>query len=243
MTVLPSEGAPQAQTAAGDLPATSTITGDTGAANVNVVESAATPPANTADSQASTPTGGSPGAENPADATPEPPRRSLSSVLLPTLVTFYSIGIALWLIFAWSGYDTKYSQTTDSWKLNSTKMIEITLIAEDKGNLACASDANVQGLHCGYNAHNQKVSGEVDSDPQILQPYNTVANELFLGAGLWTSQTLKGQLPGQRFTVMCNYKVLGAAKNVALRWAPKAAFDPLKNSVAVGTLSDCVIPQ
>lgn len=162
---------------------------------------------------------------------------------MPTLVTFYSIGIALWLIFAWSGYDTKYSQTTDSWKLNSTKMIEITLIPEDKVNLACASDANVHGLHCGYNAHQQKVPGEVDTDPQLLQPYNTVANELFLGAGLWTNPVLKGQLPGQRFTVMCNYKVLGAAKNVALRWGLKAAFDPLKNSVAVGSLSDCVIPQ
>ncbi|MGE5788857.1 MAG: hypothetical protein ACM3ZE_29985 [Myxococcales bacterium] len=162
---------------------------------------------------------------------------------MPTLVVFYTIGIALWLIFAWSGYNTKYSQATDSWKLNSTKMIEITLIAEDKTNLACASDVSVEGLHCGYDARHNKRPGEVDTDPTILQPYNTVANELFMGAGLWTAPVLKGQLPGQRFTVMCNYKVMGAAKNVSLRWAAKGGFDPVKTSVAVGALTDCVIPQ
>jgi hypothetical protein len=224
MTALPSEGAPQAQTTADNSPTTSEAVDQAGGTKENICEPAATEPVGSAGS-------------------PEPPRRTLGSVLMPTLVTFYSIGIALWLIFAWSGYDTKYSQTTDSWKLNSTKMIEITLIGEDKVNLACASDANVHGLHCGYNAQHQKVPGEVDTDPQLLQPYNTVANELFLGAGLWTNPVLKGPLPGQRFTVMCNYKVLGAAKNVSLRWGVKAAFDPLKNSVAVGSLSDCVIPQ
>lgn len=240
MTVLPSEGAPQAQTAADNSLTTSEASNQAGGTKENISEAAVNEPAGSAGSP---PTAGATAAEQAADPAPEPPRRSLGSVLMPTLVTFYSIGIALWLIFAWSGYDTKYSQTTDSWKLNSTKLIEITLIAEDKVNLACASDANVHGLHCGYNAHQQKVPGEVDADPQLLQPYNTVANELFLGAGLWTNQALKGQLPGQRFTVMCNYKVLGAAKNVSLRWGLKAAFDPLKNSVAVGSLSDCVIPQ
>jgi len=37
--------------------------------------------------------------------------------------------------------------------------------------------------------------------------------------------------------------VVGVSKNMSLRWGTKAVFDPLKHSVAIGTLSDCVIPQ
>jgi hypothetical protein len=181
-----------------------------------------------------------PSSEEPA-ATDQRPR---TGVLMPTALSLFCIGFTLWLVYAWSGYSSKYSQTTDSWRLNSTKMIEITLVAEDKVNLACASDVVVGGLHCGHRG-NQQQYGNTDpaNDGQVLQPYNTVANELFLGAGLWMSKSLPKVLPNVRFTVMCNYKVLGAAKSVSLRWAPKGSFDPLKNSVAVGTLSDCVIPE
>jgi len=146
-------------------------------------------------------------------------------------------------VFAWLDYGSRYSQATDSWKLNSTKMIEITLVAEDKNNLACASDVTVGDLHCGYHGNLQPWGSDVSTDSKILQPFNTVANELFLGAGLWTSPSLPKQLPGIRFTVVCNYKVLGAARSMLLRWSPKGSFDPLKNSVAVGALSDCVIPE
>lgn len=230
MTVLPSDGAPKAETVA------------SGAPNEASATDAESPAGSCADAVAS-PADAQAGSAPVEDPVINAPRRSLGSVLMPTLLAFYTIGIALWLVFAWSGYNTKYSQATDSWKLNSTKMIEITLVAEDKTNLACASDVSVEGLHCGYDARQNKRPGDVDTDPNILQPYNTVANELFMGAGLWTSSVLKAALPGQRFTVMCNYKVMGAAKNVSLRWAPKAGFDPLKTSVAVGTLTDCVIPQ
>lgn len=186
-------------------------------------------------------------AQPPSDAEKEPhteePRRSAAALLMPSVLTLLSIGIVLWLIFAWSGYSTKYSQSTEGWKLNSTKMIEITVVAEDRVNLACSSDITIGGVHCGYRNNRQQWGGEPKNDSQVLQPFNTVANELFLGAGLWTSPALPKQLPGTRFTVMCNYKVLGAAKSVSLRWAPKGSFDPLKSSVAVGALSDCVIPE
>jgi len=228
MTVLPSDGAPKADIAASDAPNEASTAARVESAEPEASATAAAPAA-----------GGAIGDDPVLNA----PRRPLGSVLMPTLVAFYTIGIALWLIFAWSGYNTKYSQATDSWKLNSTKMIEITLVAEDKTNLACASDVSIEGLHCGYDARHNKRPSEVDADPTILQPYNTVANELFMGAGLWTAPILKGQLPGQRFTVMCNYKVMGAAKNVSLRWAAKGGFDPVKTSVAVGALTDCVIPQ
>ena len=47
----------------------------------------------------------------------------------------------------------------------------------------------------------------------------------------------------ERFTVVCNYHVVGVLKSAALRWALNGSFNPLEQSVAVGNLSDCVIPQ
>jgi len=43
--------------------------------------------------------------------------------------------------------------------------------------------------------------------------------------------------------VACNYKVLGVLKSVGLRWAVNGSFDPVKQSVTVGALTDCVLPK
>jgi hypothetical protein len=169
-----------------------------------------------------------------------PPPRNL---LLYTVFGFLCIGVALWLVFAWTGYKEKYSQQAEGWYLGSTKMIEITLIREDKKNLACASDKEFVGLHCGYHANTQSWGSTPETDPHVLQPFNTIKNELFLGAGLWQSSILSGTLPAERFTVVCNYHVAGVLKAVSLRWSPTGNFGPVDQSVAVGALTDCVIPQ
>ena len=67
--------------------------------------------------------------------------------------------------------------------------------------------------------------------------------ELFLAAGLWQAPILQGTLPAERFTVVCNYHIIGVLKAVSLRWSPTASFNPVDQSVTVGTLSDCAIPQ
>jgi hypothetical protein len=169
---------------------------------------------------------------------PDPPK----NLLLYTVFGFLCIGVALWLILAWAGYKEKYSQQTDGWHLGSTKLIEITLIRDDKKNLACASERAFSGVHCGYHGNNQPW-GTPDADPHVLQPFNTVKNELFLAAGLWQSPILQGTLPAERFTVVCNYHVLGVLKTVSLRWAATGNFSPVDQSVAVGNVTDCVIPQ
>jgi len=43
--------------------------------------------------------------------------------------------------------------------------------------------------------------------------------------------------------VVCNYQVRGVLKDVSLRWSLTGNFGPVDQSVAVGRLSDCVIPQ
>ena len=199
--------------------------------------------------------GDAPSAPAPADAAPPispatmapapeekrvPPPRN---VLLYSVFSFLCIGVALWLVFAWSGYKEKYSQQTEGWHLGGTKMIEITLIREDKKNLACASDKEFAGVHCGYHGNSQPWGPNPEADPHILQPFNTVKNELFLAAGLWQSPILSGTLPAERFTVVCNYHVAGVLRAVSLRWSATGNFSPVDQSVAVGTLTDCVIPQ
>jgi hypothetical protein len=174
-----------------------------------------------------------------ADVRFDPPK----NLLLYSLSGFLCIGVALWLILAWAGYKEKYSQQTEGWHLGSTKMLEITLIREDKKNLACASEKVFAGVHCGYRINGQPWGAGPDTDPQVLQPFNTVKNELFLAAGLWQSPILQGTLPAERFTVVCNYHVLGVLKAVSLRWSPTGNFGPVDQSVAVGNLTDCVIPQ
>jgi len=173
--------------------------------------------------------------EKPVD----PPR----NLLLYTLSGFLIIGVALWLILAWAGYKEKYSQQTEGWHLGATKMLEITLIREDKKTLACASDKVIGGVHCGYKANGQPWGATQETDPNVLQPFNTVKNELFLAAGLWQSPILHEPLPAERFTVVCNYRVLGVLRAVSLRWSLTGSFGPVDQSVTVGTLSDCTIPQ
>ena len=192
--------------------------------------SAVPPPAQEATAQVAAPA---------VEKRPDPPK----NLLLYTVFGFLCIGVALWLILAWSGYKEKYSQQTEGWHLGATKMLEITLIRDDKKNLACASEKIFTGVHCGYHANNQPWGTTPETDPQVLQPFNTVKNELFLAAGLWQSPILQEPLPKERFTVVCNYHVLGVLKAVSLRWSATGNFSPVDQSVAVGNLTDCVIPQ
>jgi hypothetical protein len=218
MSPSPEEVAGDSQVAAADAPSAA------------AEASAVPPPAGVAAPEAAAPA---------VEIRPDPPK----NLLLYTVFGFLCIGVALWLILAWAGYKEKYSQQTEGWHLGATKMLEITLIRDDKKNLACASEKIFSGVHCGYHGNNQTWGTTPDTDAQVLQPFNTVKNELFLAAGLWQSPILQGGLPAERFTVVCNYHVLGVLKAVSLRWSATGNFSPVDQSVAVGNLTDCVIPQ
>jgi hypothetical protein len=179
----------------------------------------------------------------PVPEKPEEKDVRSSHTLLYTVFGFLCMGVALWLVFAWTGYKDRYSQQTEGWHLGSTKMIEVTLIRDDKKNLACSSDKSFADVHCGYYANTQPWGPGPAADAHTLQPFNTVKNELFLAAGLWQAPILSVTLPAERFTVVCNYHVIGVLKSVSLRWSVTGNFSPVDQSVAVGTLTDCVIPQ
>jgi hypothetical protein len=153
------------------------------------------------------------------------------------------IGVALWLILAWSGYKEKYSQQTEGWHLGATKMLEITLIREDKKNLACASDKSFSGVHCGYQRQRPAVGHDAGDGSARAAALQHGEERAVPGRGSVASPILQEPLPAERFTVVCNYHVLGVLRAVSLRWSLTGNFGPVDQSVAVGTLSDCTIPQ
>jgi hypothetical protein len=165
------------------------------------------------------------------------------NVLCYTLLSLFIVSFGVWAIFAWMDYGKRYAPLADGWYAGGTRTIEITLVREDRQNLDCASDVALAGLHCAYRANQQPFEANEAPDPVRLRPYNTADNVLFLGAGLWSSAGLAGQLPSERFTVTCNYRMVSTLKSVMLRWAASGAFSPVKSAVPAGVLSDCVIPR
>jgi hypothetical protein len=163
-------------------------------------------------------------------------------------VHFYSvagllgIGFVLWLLVTVTGYAQRYQRGSADVVLGATNSVELTLVREDRENLACASDVVLDGLHCAYRANRREVEPEAADDRLVLRPYYTVDQVLILGSGLWSSPGMRGPLPDKRFTVVCDYHVVGAIRSIALRWtAGGAFFDPGK-SPPVGSLTGCVIP-
>jgi hypothetical protein len=165
------------------------------------------------------------------------------AVLKRTLCALILIGVTVWLAISWSGYKERYAQATEGWHVGGTELVELTLLRDDVQNLACASDVATEGLHCAYRADGRTPAAGPADDRFLLRPYNTIKNEPLLGAGLWSSPALPSSLPPGRFSVVCNFNIRGVVKSASLRFAPNGAFAALKRSVAVGILTECVIPQ
>jgi hypothetical protein len=165
------------------------------------------------------------------------------NAVLLSIVSLFLIGFGVWLVSGTQRYREEYAQSMEGWRVGTTRMVELTLVKDDKQNLGCASDQVIAGLRCGHRRGKSDAVSAEGADPQLLQPYNTVANELLLGAGLWSSPDLKGALPSSRFSVICNYTIKGVVKTVSIRFNPTAAFAPVGKTVTAGTLSECVLPR
>jgi hypothetical protein len=175
---------------------------------------------------------------------PEAPLRpGRCNPLLISFLSFWLIGFGVWVVSAGKRYREEYAQGTEGWRVGSSPTVQLTLVREDKHNLACASDQVIAGLHCAYRRDLQEAGPGAPDNPQILQPYNTVGSELLLGAGLWTASDLKKPLPATRFTVLCSYHIEGVAKSSLIRFDPAGPFVPAGKTVTVGTLTDCTLSQ
>lgn len=179
-------------------------------------------------------------ASQPRDASR---RRVRCNALLLSFASFWAIGFGAWVVTAGARYREEYARGMEGWRVGGTRSVELTLVKEDQSKLACASDQVIAGLRCGYRSSSQAAGALSPDDPLLLQPYNTVGNELLLGAGLWKAPDLKGSLPQTRFTAVCNYHVKGVMKSASIRFDATAPFASLGKSVPVGTLTDCVLPK
>lgn len=176
---------------------------------------------------------------SPAGARSRASSGDLEPLIRVTLALFV-IGLGVWLLLARTTYRREYSGTGVAWHRGAHNFIEITLIREDDANLACAADATIQGLQCGFRADRRPAPS--NDDPHLLRPYKTVNGEVFLGAGLWSSLASRGRLPADRFTVTCDFEIVGALRSVALRWSNKGAFEASDRTLAAGVLRECAIP-
>jgi hypothetical protein len=164
-------------------------------------------------------------------------------VLCYTLLGLFLVTFGVWVTFAWTNYGTRYATHGDRWYKGGVSSIELTLVREDAQNLSCASDVEMEGLHCAYRA-NQQPFGNIPPDDRVtLRPYNTIDSQMLLAAGLWSSPALAEPMPNERFTVVCSFHMVGAIKSVSTRWSPTGNFGPAKDSVPAGYLSDCMIPR
>jgi hypothetical protein len=156
-----------------------------------------------------------------------------------SFVLFCAVCFVVWVFAAGEHYREQYAQATEGWRVGTTRGVEVTLVKQDKHGLACDSDREFWGLRCG----GQQDAGETGPGPKTLQPFNTVGNQLFLAAGLWSSPDLQKSLPEGRFTVVCNYHIKGVVKSARIRFSTVAPFVPLATTVTAGTLTDCMVPR
>jgi len=171
------------------------------------------------------------------------PARGRCNEILVSFLAFVLIGFGVWLFLGGKRYRAEYAGSTQGWRVGTTRAVELTLIREDKRNLACASKHVVAGLRCAFDEE-QKPVGSLSADrPEVLQPYATTSGDLLLGAGLWTAEDMKHDLPPKRFSVVCDYDIKGVLKSARIRFDHDAAFNPAGRTVTVGTLKNCLVPR
>ena len=90
-----------------------------------------------------------------------------SGVLLQGAAALICIGFVLWLAFSWTNYDEKYAQATQGWRLGGKHLVELTVVREDRTNLACASDALVGDVRCAF-GESEQPPAQAGGDAQHL---------------------------------------------------------------------------
>ena len=150
--------------------------------------------------------------EAPAPAAKTPPSTAL--LVVGGLVIAGLVGGGVYLLRRQGGSHGK-------WRVGDEVDVELTVLAADAKNLACASAEEVSGRHCAFEAQSKPWSkgGDAADDKRILKPYTTTDRVQLTAAGLWSDPALTGgKLPPTRFSVKCKYKVEGNLAKPSVRW-------------------------
>ncbi len=144
--------------------------------------------------------------------------------------------------FAILGTEKPQEQPKPKWSAGQTVDVELTLVKNDKTELACAAGDEIGGKHCAFESSSKPWSkGDNSDDKKLLKPYTTTDRMQFLAAGVWSEPALTpDKLPTSRFSLKCKYKVDGLLKGMAVRWEATGQWFP-NNEWYAGSVSDCKI--
>ena len=176
-----------------------------------------------------------------AKGRPAPVRKGGS--LGKSMILFVVIVAGLAAAFALLGQESSTGPAAPKWKTGDTPELEITLVADDKKNLACATPDEIGGARCAFeDKAKPRPAADSADDKKLLKPYTTVDRVQVLAAGLWSDPALSGTLPTSRFSVKCKFKVEGKMKTTSMRWAIDGGWNDVKD-LYTGSISGCKLVQ
>jgi hypothetical protein len=188
------------------------------------------------------------GAKRPAGARGASKGRPVSnqqgSSLGKSMILFVLIIGGLAVGFAMLGREEQQAPPTMKWKVGETTDVEITLVKNDRNELACAAADEIGGKHCAFESNTKPWSkGDLNDDKKLLKPYTTTDRAQFVAAGVWSEPALAAdKIPASRFSLKCKFKVEGKLKNMSVRWEQTGQWYP-NNEWFAGAVSDCkVVP-
>jgi hypothetical protein len=144
--------------------------------------------------------------------------------------------------YAILGREEQMQPAKPRWSAGQIVDVEITLVKNDKVDLACSAPDEIAGRHCAFEANNKAWSkGDNSDDKKLFKPYTTTEHLQFVAAGLWSEPALApDKIPATRFTVRCKYKVEGTLKSVGVRWEQTGQFFTNSDWFA-GSVSGCSV--
>lgn len=145
--------------------------------------------------------------------------------------------------FAYLGQETQQGPApAPKWQVNQTVDVELTLVASDSTDLACAASNEVAGKHCQFESQAKAWPNPTTDDKLLLKPYTTTNGIELAAAGLWSEEALApAKLPKTRFSVKCKYKVEGKLTTPSVRWKSDGPWFTAKSDWYAGTVSGCTL--
>jgi len=170
----------------------------------------------------------------PAPATPE----LLGGRLIVALLMLGAIAFASWQwINVWldRALHPRPHKAAVTWETGVEADVEITLITADAKRLSCASDTEIDGVHCAFGTNKRPWRRTPnapfdDNDANVIQPYRTAdTNVLILASGLWAQPEIAMRLHREppnladidkhlRFVAYCRVRFVGELEKVNTRW-------------------------
>jgi hypothetical protein len=146
----------------------------------------------------------------------------------------------------------KTAQTPADVPVGKTVDLSITLITADATGLACGSDTKVGNARCAFKGDGTPYPKDDTEPKDIIAPYMTADNVLFLIPGLWQEPALAKRLQDEppakyerdqlrRFNANCKFTSEQKLPNFKVRWQPTAGWGDKNEPATVGRISDCKI--